>query len=625
MSGLQFSSVGELEPRVLQKSQETSSSQCINEEKGGCSEGLGDREERSGEPFSARLEAALSAIRLDQPVAAGGNPLPLPPLETQSLSGSTRLITAANAETTTEEALYALALAQGLDPQVVAGVLWPGQPVPSGATTAVSGGVGGDLSGLVGRELRQGFAMAPSWAVSPMGEANPVPANLTLAPGIAALAGLEGVSAVPGAALTDSAGGVTPSPGASLLGAALAGTSAAAGSLTALGSVSPATAGATPSQAAPSRTGLPAGGPQTGLQVDSAILASLARDPRAGEAKANPPPGLPTSGESQQSGTTTDALLARTHSIDAALPQSDKSARALPANSTGWVSPTMLAPLGRNVASPSDSKRDWTAPSFVNTEGPGTDGSEGPTDAVLALRAATPKGMVAALQASAPSAAEWMGRQYRGDPLGLVAPSVSTQAVTLAAHPFNTPVRRLADEATSSGTELGVAAGSPQQDSIDLSDLQQGPQQVARSEADRELARHRLSEALSNRILAQVSRGEWDLQLDLKPADLGHVKIELSLHHGRLEAVFDAPNPAARALIVEGLDRLRLDLEKAGMNVAHLGMQQFGGGAGGGKPTPGRFERRADSGSGDPARGQRADESSATAQSTSDRILDIRV
>ena len=96
----------------------------------------------------------------------------------------------------------------------------------------------------------------------------------------------------------------------------------------------------------------------------------------------------------------------------------------------------------------------------------------------------------------------------------------------------------------------------------------------------------RLAEGIAQRMLAAVSSNNWKLQIDLKPAHLGHVSVEMTMQHGRLEAVFDAGQASARSLISDGLDRLRQDLQRAGMNVAHLGLN-FGTGAGtGGKSTP---------------------------------------
>jgi len=110
----------------------------------------------------------------------------------------------------------------------------------------------------------------------------------------------------------------------------------------------------------------------------------------------------------------------------------------------------------------------------------------------------------------------------------------------------------------------------------------------------RQSVQEKMSEALAQRMVAQVNRGNWSLQLELKPADLGSISIDMNFHNGRLEAIFDASAAPARALLGDGLDRLRQELEKSGMNVAYLGMQNSSGGSSGGKPTPGRPDRKSD-------------------------------
>jgi flagellar hook-length control protein FliK len=117
---------------------------------------------------------------------------------------------------------------------------------------------------------------------------------------------------------------------------------------------------------------------------------------------------------------------------------------------------------------------------------------------------------------------------------------------------------------------------------------------VERSPADRELIQNRISEALAQRMVNQINRGQWSLHLELKPADLGHISVEMTMHNGRLEAVFESGSGVTRLLILDGLERLRQDLERNGMNVASLSLQNASTGSSGGKPTPGRSDRKLD-------------------------------
>jgi flagellar hook-length control protein FliK len=166
-------------------------------------------------------------------------------------------------------------------------------------------------------------------------------------------------------------------------------------------------------------------------------------------------------------------------------------------------------------------------------------------------------------------------------------------------------------------------AASTATDPIDLS--AEGGRGASAADADSEnsLAK-RLAEGLAQRMLAAASSNNWKMQIDLKPAHLGRISVEMSMQQGQLEAVFDAGQASARQLISEGLDRLRQDLQRAGMNVAHLGLN-FGSGAGtGGKPTPRGREGQSDQGAAGAVQGVSTAASGSRSRAGSDG-LDVMV
>jgi flagellar hook-length control protein FliK len=161
---------------------------------------------------------------------------------------------------------------------------------------------------------------------------------------------------------------------------------------------------------------------------------------------------------------------------------------------------------------------------------------------------------------------------------------------------------------------------------VDLTAELEAAQAEGADESAREALRQRVSETVAQRMASQLTRGQMSLHLELKPADLGRVTIEMTLHNGRIEAVFDAATLSARTLISEGLDRLRHELERAGMNVAHLGLQSGSGGSSGGKPTPGRSDRRGDANGGElTVAGQEQVVSESASRRQRDRGLDLMV
>ena len=80
----------------------------------------------------------------------------------------------------------------------------------------------------------------------------------------------------------------------------------------------------------------------------------------------------------------------------------------------------------------------------------------------------------------------------------------------------------------------------------------------------------KLAENVAKRIIQQIKRGEWKINLSLKPKTLGSIEIELTLKGKQLEASFNVNQLLTRELLQDGLPRLRDSLEKSGIDVANL-------------------------------------------------------
>ena len=129
------------------------------------------------------------------------------------------------------------------------------------------------------------------------------------------------------------------------------------------------------------------------------------------------------------------------------------------------------------------------------------------------------------------------------------------------------------------GASAGLDAGIPGDDAAPTTPLSQ------RAAGYQELSQ-RLGEALAQRLIAQIERGNWEMRLMLKPAKLGEVEIDLTLRSGVLDASFRASNPVTRDLLNEGLPRLREVLANAGMDIAGLNVGSGRNPQTGGNPTP---------------------------------------
>lgn len=128
----------------------------------------------------------------------------------------------------------------------------------------------------------------------------------------------------------------------------------------------------------------------------------------------------------------------------------------------------------------------------------------------------------------------------------------------------------------SSGNTGAAAAAAAERSDLDL-----------RAEQYEKLSQ-RLGEALGQRLAAQIAKGDWKVEMALRPHDLGNIDIELAMKNGGLEASFSASEARTRDLINDGLPRLKEVLAELGMDVASVNVNVRQNGQHGGNPTPGK-------------------------------------
>jgi flagellar hook-length control protein FliK len=112
------------------------------------------------------------------------------------------------------------------------------------------------------------------------------------------------------------------------------------------------------------------------------------------------------------------------------------------------------------------------------------------------------------------------------------------------------------------------------------------PDTNARSENIQNLA-EKMGQAVGQRILSEMERGQWHLKLQLRPATLGHIEVEMRMRSGEFDAIFSAPNAITRDLLQDGMSKLRETLSQMGMDVANIHVGGGQTGQSGGDPTPG--------------------------------------
>lgn len=84
------------------------------------------------------------------------------------------------------------------------------------------------------------------------------------------------------------------------------------------------------------------------------------------------------------------------------------------------------------------------------------------------------------------------------------------------------------------------------------------------------------AEAVGQRMLAQIRDDDWNVRLQLEPANMGTVDIELTLRGTAVAANVNVANGEVRALLESGLPRLRDSLENVGLQLAGWTFGQSG-------------------------------------------------
>jgi flagellar hook-length control protein FliK len=88
--------------------------------------------------------------------------------------------------------------------------------------------------------------------------------------------------------------------------------------------------------------------------------------------------------------------------------------------------------------------------------------------------------------------------------------------------------------------------------------------------AGREMAGRALSEALGQRLVANIAAGHYRLAFNVNPRELGAIDVVMEMRDGRLDAQINTTNAVTRELLGDSLPRLRDALQQSGINLAHL-------------------------------------------------------
>jgi flagellar hook-length control protein FliK len=144
---------------------------------------------------------------------------------------------------------------------------------------------------------------------------------------------------------------------------------------------------------------------------------------------------------------------------------------------------------------------------------------------------------------------------------------------------------------TGQRTDLATTARQEAQNTSPSADDTSATQ---RSE-DIENLSEKMGQAVGQRILSAIEKGQWHLKLMLRPATLGHIEVEIRMRSGELDAVFTAPQALTRELLQDGLSKLKDSLGQMGMNVASMLVGDGQTQQRGGDSTPSQTRKMANS------------------------------
>ena len=108
-------------------------------------------------------------------------------------------------------------------------------------------------------------------------------------------------------------------------------------------------------------------------------------------------------------------------------------------------------------------------------------------------------------------------------------------------------------------------------DRAGLSDVARSNQfSLNQNPAGREMAGRALSEALGQRLAANIAAGNYRLTFNVNPRELGAIDVVMEMRDGRLDAQINSSNAVTRELLGDSLPRLRDALQQSGINLAQL-------------------------------------------------------
>lgn len=136
-----------------------------------------------------------------------------------------------------------------------------------------------------------------------------------------------------------------------------------------------------------------------------------------------------------------------------------------------------------------------------------------------------------------------------------------------------------------SSSPLLTSSGKPAPKASDAGLFRELGLQKATPMLGQDLA-EKMSFAIGKRILEAFEKGDWQIKIHLRPAELGHVEVDLRMRGNALDAQLSANQSVTRDLLESGLAKLKDALTQSGMDVASVRVNDGQSSRSGGDSTP---------------------------------------
>ena len=151
----------------------------------------------------------------------------------------------------------------------------------------------------------------------------------------------------------------------------------------------------------------------------------------------------------------------------------------------------------------------------------------------------------------------------------------------------DTGISQPSDVSTQAGAALPSAVASGSASAADSGNTGNAQAQADHRAQQFQQMADQMGQAAAQRLIAQIERGQWKMQLRMQPAALGSINVELDMHAGGLDALFSTDNAVTRDLMTQGSNKLRDTLTQSGMTVASVSVNGEQSRQSGGNSTPG--------------------------------------